>query len=409
MMRATALLVGVMLILSGCITGGSETDEDPVQETQSLSNGSVDTNGTPENASDNATYLKNDDYNQTHVHDYWPGNSTQKVLMDETVETDTFFSVFYTAFSPLFQDPKTGVGVTWFSLPNGSFVPVGTGELVVEVDATGALENGQMALRYNPADSSEYTKMDPQGAQATWTIPVEPTMTDPPHSKSTRWAFVLEADGTGAVLDGEINVKITAEKTRELEAWPEHPDFWDKGHKTRLHLFNKNGTYDELGSFIVDAARGQQSEEPVTFPEGTIVPPETKVLLVKFWYGRDTHAKNAANGDVTLRVKEGSSSNWYGSTYDDEVRDEQNFKMFAIPVDGSNWDSPYAEQSSWAFQVWAPTGARVPQEDASLTMGLGESGSGNFTLDATAYRVVPPWLQSMMQDDDYDDRARSDR
>lgn len=401
-MRWTAVLVGLMLVASGCITGGSDTNDTAPTEPQSV-NETSSINRTTDNSTENATYLKNSDYEEVHVHDYWPGNSTERILMDETVQTNTLFSAFYTAFSPFFQDPKTGVGVVWFSLPNGSFVPVGTGKLVVEVDATGALKNGQMALRYSAADSAEFTRMDPQGAQATWNMEVQPTMTDPPHAKSTRWEFILEADGPGAVLDGEINVKITAVKTRELKTWPAHPDFWNQGELTQKHLANINGTYDKLGTFATRLAEGEEDQSAIRMPEGTLVPPETKVLLVKLWYTRDQQPKNNANADVNLRVKEGSSSSYYAWQGDNRVKDEEGHTMYAIPVDGTNWDSPYAEQSNWAFRLYAPTGTHDP---AQLYFGIAEAGSGNYTIDVTAYRVIPPWLQSMMSGEtDEDDRA----
>lgn len=407
-MRWTAVLLALMLIFSGCLSGGSGAPGDDKAQTQAL-NTSSPSNRTATNGSDgNATYLKDSDYNQTHVHDYWPGNSTEKVLMDDTVQTETMISVFYTAFSPFFRDPKTGVGTVWFSLPNGTFVPQGTGKLTIQVDSTSALKRGQQALYYQPANSAEYTQMQPKGAQAEWTIDVKPEMADLPHAKSTRWDFRLEAQGAGSVLDGEINVKIVAHKTREVEAWPEHPDFWNKGKLANQHLATMNGTFDRLNTFATEWATGGQ-QSSVTFPEGTIVPPETKVLLVKFWYALDNHPKNNANADVTLLVKEGSSSSYFEWQDDNIVRQEQGFKMFAIPVDGASWDSPYAEKSNWAFRVYSPLGVRNPSSgDTMFYFGIGESGSGNVTIDATAYRVIPPWLQSQMSGEDPDeDRARA--
>ncbi len=391
-----AVLVGLLLV-SGCLGGGSGTsdaDDNGPQTIDTTASG----NQTPANASENATYLKNQDYNETHVHDYWPGNATEKVLMDETVEAGFWF------------DSDASVGGTWFSLPNGSFVPEGTGELVVEVDATSALERGQQALSYTPANTNRYTQMDGQGAQATWEIEVSPEMADMPHAKSTRWAFTLEADGAGSVLDGEAHVRITAVKLHDLEAWPEHPDFWDKGQTTKLDLETINGTFERLETFASGLTDRGTPENAINFSDGTIVPPETKVLLLKFWFARDSSPTNNANGDVNLRVKEGSSSYWYSYQEHRIVREKPGYKMYAIPVDGASWDSPYAEKSRWSMLIDAPTGFRVPQEDATLEMGFAQVGSGNYTIDADVYRVIPPWLSSMMQEEGIaDDASASDR
>jgi len=396
MMRWGIALLAVLALAAGCL-GGSEDEAEPA-EIQADANASDDRSA---NASDNATYLEDEDYNQTHVHDYWPNNATEKVLMDEIVETDTMRSVFYTTFSPFFDEPHTSVGYTYFSLPNGSFVPEGTGTLTVEVDATSALERGQMSLAYRHASAAEFTEMDPQGEQATWEIDVQPEMVDLPHAKSTEWAFRLEAEGTGAILDGEMNVRVTAEKTRDLDAWPEHPDPWNQGERSKLHLFNVNETFDRTRTFAQEPV---QEEKTIHFPEGTLVPSETDVLLVKFWWGFDDNPRKQVAKDVDLRVKEGDSSSWYSYQDHRVIDQDDNHKMYALPVDGSSWDSPYADQSTWSMQLAVQTGPPDPADVASgFESEFVEAGSGNVTIDATAYRDVPPWLESMMAEEGVDE------
>lgn len=392
-MRWKVLLVAAMLVTSGCITGDDEST-DGEDEGQSL-DVSTNSNGTAGNSSDNATYLKNSDYNQTHVHDYWPGISDEKVLMSQNVDT-------YLSFWLEPEDPDASVGATWFSLPNGSFVPVGTGNLTVEIDATGSLENGEISMGYNPANTARWTQMEAKGAQASWEIPVDPEQTDPPHAKSTDWEFRLEAEGNGAVLDGEVNVTILAHKTRDLDEWPEHPDFWDRGNRTQLHLANLNDTFDEQEAEVyIGPVRPE--EKNLTLPEGTIVPPETEVLLLDFWYARSDAPKNAANADVELRVKHGSSSTWYSYAEHRIVQEKDGYKQYAIPVDGSSWDSPYVEESDWKFQVYAPFGANTQgteARDVTVDLGFAEVGEGNVTLDATAFREPPEWLDQAMSENE---------
>lgn len=398
-MRTLAGVLCVMLVLSGCITGGGddadELDRSETAEAQRLAD--QEANRTAGNATGNATYLRNTDYNRSHVHDYW-GEATTKVLMDETVSTETFFSVFYTTFSPLFDEPQTDVGVVFFALPNGTFVPEGTGLLHVEIDATSALKQGQVQLSYLDATSDSFTELPAQGAQATWTIETSPTMVDLPHAKSSRWGFLLEADGAGGVLDGDIAVTVTAEKTREIEAWPEHPDFWEAGTREKMHLMSLNETFQHQETFVTQVADGQEEGEAIALPPGTIVPPETSILLVKLWYGMDESATNQANGGVHLLVEEGSSNRGARLAWSDQVRTEEGFKMYAIPVTGATWDSPYAEESQWSFGLYVPMGMRDPQDGSEMmTLGIAELGAGNITLDVTAYREIPGWLQEEVQ------------
>jgi len=396
-MRWKVLAVGALLLVSGCLSVGSEGSDTSQAEASSESGESlnVSTNGSSTNETQNATYLKDSDYNETHVHDYWPGISNEKVLMNHDVNVNPFSSAFRTTFASAFDEPRTSVGWAYFSLPNGSFVPVGTGNLTVEVDATGALENGQIRLHYTPANTADWTEMEARDAEGEWAIDVSPEMTDPPHSKSTRWAFQLEATGNGGFMEGDVNVTITAEKTRELKQWPSHPDFWNSGEKTQLHLANVNETFDKQEVAFVDQATGDDDKN-ITLPEGTIVPPETETLLLDFWYEREAGATDDANSEVDLRVKFGSSSSYYSWVEDHIVEEKPGYKAYAIPVDGSNWDSPYASESNWKFRVNVPL--TVSTEDTSLRFGLAEVGQGNVTIDATAFRETPQWIEQASED-----------
>lgn len=398
-MRGTALILALALLTAGCVGGSDDGPDDEATATSAPGGSGQAATGNGSNATENATYLKNEDYNQTHVHDYWPGNTTTKVLMDEVLETNTFANVFYTGFSPLWTgEPRTSVGTVWFTLPNGSFVPEGTGELTVEVDATSALDRGEITLFHTSPNTDQWTEMDPQGAQAEWTIPLEPEMADLPHASSTQWYWRIEAQGNAAIMDGELNVKVIAHKLYDLDAWPEHDDPWEQGARTQLPLFTAEDTFDRTGE-VTWIQTGEENPDAIRPPEGTIVPPETKIVLVKLWYALDGGAKNNANADVTLSVKEGSSAGWYRGMWDDQVEERDGFKMFAIEASSGNWDSPYADQSGWAWTLEAPSGLREPTSgDTFLYMGGTDVGSGNYTMDVTAYRELPGWLQGQIQE-----------
>ncbi len=387
-MQWKALLIVGLMLTAGCL-GGS--DDDDSSQAQTIDAKTSDGSAVETNETGNATYLQNSDYSKAHIHDYW-GEASERVIMDEVLEV-------WTCLGAGWDEGEAASGCVFFSLPNGSFVPEGTGQLIVEVDATGSLRNGQMELEYKAANTAEYVETDPQGAQAEWLIELTPQMADLPHSKSTRWAFNLEGSGHGAVLEGEVNVKITAVKVFEIAEWPEHPDFWNNGTRNQIGLGNLNATFDQLGlGFSMrmgDLYDSEADREPVTFPEGTIVPPETSVLLIKFWYDRSNHAKNNLNGDIDLYVKEGSTSTWYRSLeWGNQLETEEADKLYYVEVDGSNWDSPYAEQSQWSFQIRAPSGLNDGTVCEGCAIGLADIGAGNATIDVTAYRDVPGWLDA---------------
>lgn len=398
-MRPIVLALAALLLTAGCLGGtGENPDENADTERRASTNLTGEAAENFPEASENATYLQNQDYSDEHIHDYWNG-ADERILMDEVVETQLVRDVFLTAFWPFIAgEPRASVGNVWFTLPNGSFVPEGTGELFVEIDATAALKGGQVALAYRPANGDDFVFLDPQAAQASWTIELTPEMADLPHSSSTRWYWLVSAEGPGAVLDGPINVRVTAKRLFDIEAWPEHPDFWQQGHLTRLDLANLSGTYDyaEAREFMAE----ESGLVKVHLPPGVIVPPETKVLLVDFQYTRSGDAKNTLNGEVELAVKEGSTAGYYRGMWWETIEREDGHKVYAIQVDESNQDSPYAAESGWAFEVHAFLGAEAPTGDGRWNMGIAEVGSGEFTLDVKAFRVLPDWLEQAIEEDD---------
>lgn len=390
-MRGRLLLVLLLLSapLAGCLGGESEprpTASDPA--------GSAG-NATDAGVAANATYLRNLDYSREHIHDYWQG-ADARLLMDETLTTNTMQGVFYTAFRPLIDGrTSTSAGMVPFTLPNGTFVPEGTGELLVEVDATAALRGGEVVLSHQAANAYEYTALEAQGAQAGWTIELTAEMADVPHAKSTRWSFLLEADGAGGLLDGEVAVKVTAKRLFEIDAWPEHPDFWDAGAVTKLDLGNTTGAYDYAGQHVFY----DPTESPFVIVEPAgLVPPETSALLVTLTFERDeADPKNRLNGPVLLVVKDGASSRGFAVMHGNKIVDEPGRLVYAVPVHSDSWDSPYAGSSGWAFEVHAPFGYH--DDEQVIDVGGLDIGKGTFDVGIVAYRVVPPWLDEVLKDE----------
>ena len=398
-MRLAVLLLVGSLLAAGCLGAQDEAPDRTPSELTTVEERKAEVLA---NASDNATYLENDDYFEEHIHDYW-GGAEERILMDEIVTASSDESARRAFFFSLLRgDPQTSVGYAAFTLPNGSFVPEGTGELRVDVDATAALRNGQLAFGYQAANADRTETMEPQAATASWTIVLEPEMADMPHSSSTRWAFALWADGAGGMLDGDISVRVTAKRLFDIQAWPEHPDFWQGGNLTRVDLHAQEGSFAYADPTLLYVT-GQFTPERVLFPPGTIVPPETRVLLVTFDFQLDSDVKNNLYGDLSLVVKEGSSARWVRSMRFDAIEYEEFHRVYALITDETNWDSPYASESGWWFDIHAFAGVRAPvacEQGCVLRTFFGgpplEVGSGTYQIDIKAFREVPPWLEEAL-------------
>ncbi len=394
-MRAPVAAMVLLLLLAGCL--GSSTDGPDLSPQTATEETDGPEDARPEDqASGNASYLQNSDYRQAHIHNYWQG-ADRKVLMDEVLSTDTEGNLATTVFSPLTEgQARTSVGTLPFTLPNGSIVPEGAGQLIVQVDATSSLDNGQLLLEHKAADRATYQETDPQGAQAEWVLELSPEMADLPHAKSTRWGFRLEASGPGAVLDGDVAITITAVKVFDLTAWPSHADFWSNGEIDELDLGTVSGSYDYLSQHLVPTP--DQPFVEIVPPDGNLVPPETTALVVNLTYDRDeTDPKNMVNGPVILIVKDGATSRGYKVMHGNAIADRPGFISYALPVTGATQDSPYANQSGWRFELHAPMGYH--DEDRTIDIGGGDFGKGTFEANMVAYRVLPAWLADIMPDD----------
>ncbi|MDX1611558.1 MAG: hypothetical protein R3185_04255 [Candidatus Thermoplasmatota archaeon] len=393
-MRAWTVLLTLALLSTGCL-GSNAVEPQAAPEDTGTPAPSEGTQGAEASNTSQPTYLQNQDYDQAHLHDYWNG-AERLVLMDEVLSTHTSTSLATTLFAPFTGEPRTGVGVLPFTLPNGTFVPEGTGEVLVEVDATTSLENGEIQLGYRAANQAEMAHMEPGPAQASWTIETTPPMADLPHAKSTRWAFQLSAQGPGAGLDGDVAIRVTAIRVHEITAWPAHDDAWQAGTIEEIHLANVTGTYDYASQHLFQPADADY--EVIDLPQGTIVPPETQALVVTMHYERDEgDPKNRLNGPVILIVKVGSNSRGYTVMHGNAIEDVPGKVVYAIPVDGSNQDSPYADQSGWRFRLHAPMGYH--DDERTIDIGGMDLGSGSYDVGVDAYRVLPAWLEEVLPED----------
>lgn len=104
-------------------------------------------------------------------------------------------------------------------LPNGTIVPWGTSHVQVQVTSRNNYPAGGLELRYHPADTRNWTLLEPQqqdGDTATYMIPVDDASADGPYAEASLWVFTVSADhdwqGEVPAYNGEFTLTATAYK-----------------------------------------------------------------------------------------------------------------------------------------------------------------------------------------------------
>ena len=282
-----------------------------------------------------------------HLHDYWQGKERVTIL-DEDYTVDPASAAFWGAFM-FYYTHEASLGGTFVELPDGQLVFEGTGQLDVTVSWSDPGVTG-MRFAYRHAGSGELIGWvdAPQGQLVS--IPVTPEMTDMPHTKHSRWFFVFAASGTPPAAVGTFHIKMEVVKMRDITLFPAHPDLWNGA--TSLEVLKASGVAKSRQG---PQAQAQQTLEPMRTPDDVVpgdklVPMETTFLLA-----------NVTIKSVTPELAVDHIHLWYRSadmisfefTEAEEGAASEDGKTWswAIPVEMSMTDNPYAEKSDWAFRV----------------------------------------------------------
>lgn len=269
-----------------------------------------------------------------HLHDEW-GESTAMMLADTSVRTadcseNPMMDLFILG-SGLFSQQEVHKGCARFTFDSGMIVPEGTARLTIDVDASEALPQGGMELLYGNGQKRAVALEESTEAVYTWTIEMEATEWDLPHSTETDWWFFLRPSGTVAILDGTIDVIVVAERMDDWEPilGSEHIDHWTQ---TDQHDFIAPGVLRALDTnttvhypSFADRITGAEAFAPI--PLDDIIPPETK--------------------QVTLAVK-------WGSVDACPAAHECWIVSFLAPANGGRWFliDPSAEGADWAIYTY---------------------------------------------------------
>lgn len=394
MKAGIVLLALVTLPLAGCLGGEEPTDiETSSNESLSLaSDNALPGNVSAVNATKPADMTGGD---APHIHNYW-GEKERITLFDDDLELWTLDGG---NFNDLFLKKQVAVGGRWWSLPEGSTVYEGTGQIDLTVTWTDPTITG-LSASYKPANTpwtlESFSEPVPLASGTPYTIEVTPEMTDMPHVAVSGWEFRFSAAGTPAVAQGMFHLKMEIVRMRDIMAFPGHPVTYVD--TTSYVLADKDFDY-KAPSFVSDIASfatGGARPEPLA-PDAP-VPMGTRALLVEIKVASGSSAAPLAKQsglDLNYRTAGG---NW---DYIQPLNSTGDTYVFAIPVEDGDIDSPYGTTSNWAFYP------RLRQQSGVPVPGLrGFNCGGCFDqqiqghIVVTAYEMDPTGKIAPVEDGD---------
>lgn len=345
-MRAPAVAIVLVMLagspLAGCLgSTGTDGTADPANATDPGGANGTEKVAFQQDAPDSAKQ------GGRHRHDPWQGQDT-KLIFDGSVEAGDCYSVFtplIIVFNAAFRQ-EAAYGCAWVRAENGTTVPQGTGKLKVETDAADARQQGGYQLTTYTNDRSLQGTIA-QEDQHTWWFELQEQDWDLPHEERTGFAWFYEARGDVAVLDGPMDVRITAHK---IPNWTPplaeaHLDHWQLDdrhkfvHRDAIELMNRTETVTTCSwAQYVDGSCEYQ--EPLNLSD--IVPPGTKqVALALEWDGIEGCAP-AHNCSLDAYVRSGESEYAWNEPFDQG----EGYLVYLYDVpDDVVADSTYANES----------------------------------------------------------------
>ncbi|MGQ0535677.1 MAG: hypothetical protein ACT4PT_06375 [Methanobacteriota archaeon] len=354
-----ALVLLLAAPLSGCIGSGDETEPSATSTEGTLSGAEVAPNAT-ENVTEStpeATSIGD----QPHVHDYWLGVDT-KVLMDEDLPTSsatetTLRGIFRAFFRS--QPVNASVGGAYFRLPDGVTVIEGTRSLILDLDASRMqFFSGNMKLYYHTAGNPEWVETEPIGKTGQYLIDLAPIDADIAHSKSSRWEFLVLPHGSPAYMNGTLHVTITAKKGLDILVMPGHGQhFLDSNI---LDVMDKDVPFSSTRTLFFADEEGTRDVKP---DPGRIIPPGTQFVKVELSWEISQGAElvdglillyhDASSANYRCYEQRGNGGFGCGDSSEQEGDGKKGSRSYTIEASPQTVDSPYAEESAWAFGVFA--------------------------------------------------------
>lgn len=366
--RRALLLLALASLAAGCL--GSDPVEDPAHP-----GGGADADplpGAPDPADPGA---------RPHLHDYWTGRE-RVTLLDTDVKVDPSQAADYTFYNVLVAS-NPAVGGALVTLPDGATVYEGTGVLELTATWTDPTITG-LALRHRSAASPEFSEKAPLASGAALAIEVSPAMTDMPHEQVSRWAFLLEPEGPGDVVEGTVHVTVDIVKMRDVTLFPAHPKLFGDAHAKTV--FSGQGTVVQrnAATYYATLVTDPDALEAPALAAQALVPMETRAMTANLTITSATATAGQVS-NVALRYR---AADTQAFRLADPVASDPAAGTFAFawPVEMAQTDSPYAAQSNWLFDLIVYT--RDPAGATPDCSGCTDSRV-DFRLDVVAYDAAP--------------------
>ena len=298
----------------------------------------------------------------SHVHDYWQGRDTVRVL--EARSNTNFQCGGCSEGSTIdLAVPEDGVivpqGTRWV---NGTFTLAAEGENSWD----------RLELWVRTADEAEAKRIGPIESAVPFSIESSKERNDPPHYVLSLWEFQVRAFGPGGDfrVQGELAWAIDAVRGLPLEPYPPHPDRWDGASELDLLQETRDSTLTMVQRTPMGTSYSCYNGCPGEhrLGDGVVVPFETGTVEVRLSYGPGVPA------GLTLSFH-GSDTRTFTSA--EGVLEGPGVTRFTIPVGSGVADSPYATQSLWEFRV---------DLDAAADGQPLEAWTGQYTLSVKAIR-----------------------
>lgn len=370
-MRAPALLLGLTVLVAGCIGSGEpEDDLDPNQVTPTAPIVPPTGRGTIVfDNPDNVTFEQGAG-GVDHHHDYWEGR-TRVVIFEQLAkmhplgatrgaaeyEAQATFrpappaliyegtqTVEFTILDPQRHvcegedtiDGDYACTDNFFGLPNAP-------------DPTGGPTG--LKLRYKHTSSREWIDV----GELKWGTPLaikvmQAIETDMPHATASLWEFqVLSPNKHDTTLTFTAKAELVKGEG-EIPLWPGHPDFYANNITSRVVL-DTVATSGDPGAFGHGAAI--VPEEAGIVRADKLISYGTKTLYV--WVNiTDVQAPNPATAPKSWFLWHTNSSGNHNITDSNDV-EGHGFDIrehaWVLPIDDAGMDSPYSDGSRWWFML----------------------------------------------------------
>lgn len=339
-MRAMIALLALAVALAGC-AGDSETPA-PAEQDPCLVESADDFSCADQDANKTADQV-------AHVHDYWGGRETVRVLEESNTLGASIISSC-DAWPTRSWLPAEGLTV---------FQGTGRVEITTHVEYSLDHRSGQLEVWVQRADQDtpEYVADLEDGN--TVTLEVNHSAADLPHQALSAWEFWVytQPDPTTQPYRcdvwprANVTFEVDIHKTLEVRPFPGHPDHWNgTDERPFLDAYASYGLNEEvLGSCTSGEsshAEGSCSMHWRGFgpQNGSIVPPGTDHVRLTLTLEPDDAEPDATWG---LRFHGADTREFQ---HIEPVSREGDTAVYEIAAAGIT-DGPYSEQSQWRFQL----------------------------------------------------------